>query len=292
MTNHLFCFGLGYSARALARELIAAGWRVSGTCRGADQAERLRSMAITAYPFDGERPNDEIAAALTGVTHLLVSIPPNDAGDPVLTHHGASVSAQASLSWIGYLSSTAVYGDRGGATVDETAVLKPESARARRRAAAEQAWLALCRSHQLPVHIFRLAGIYGPGRSALDQVKMGKARRIDKPGHLFSRIHVADIVKVLRASMARPNPGAVYNVCDDRPAASADVTAFACELLDVPPPPLIPFDQAVQDMSAMARSFWADDRRIDNRRIHDELGVELIHPDYRAGLTAIHGQAG
>lgn len=279
----LFCFGLGYSARALARSLIAEGWRVAGTSRSADGAPAIRALGAEAHRL----PLDDPARALAGTTHLLSSAPPGEAGDPVLAAHGTAIAGLRGLAWVGYLSATSVYGDRGGAMVDETAPIAPSSARGKRRARAEQQWLDLWRAHGVPVHVFRLAGIYGPGRSALDQVRAGTARRIDKPGHSFSRIHVDDIAVALRASMARPNPGAVYNLCDDEPAPSAEVVAYACELLGVAPPPLVPFAEAEASMSAMAREFWADDRRIDNRRMHEELGVTLRYPSYREGLRAI-----
>lgn len=283
----LFCFGLGYTARVLAAALMGEGWTVAGTCR--DEAARadLAADGIDAFLFDRDRPLDDAAAALGGATHLLSSVPPDAEGDPVLARHAGAVAAMKGLAWAGYLSSTGVYGDTGGAPVDESAAVDPTSERGRRRAQAEGGWLELRRAAAVPVHVFRLSGIYGPGRSALDAVRAGRARRIDKPGHLFARIHVDDIAAVLRASMGRPDPGAVYNVCDDEPAAAADVAAFACELLGVDAPPLVPFHQAAKEMSPMALSFWRDDRRVDNGRIKGELGVRLKFPDYRAGLRAV-----
>ncbi len=279
---HLFCFGLGYSAGILARALRAEGWRVSGTCRGAEKQARLRAQGITAHLFDRGHALDDAAAALDGVTHLLSSVPPDEAGDPVLDLHRADIDAIAArLAWIGYLSTTGVYGDRAGGWVDEQSALTPTGERGRRRVAAEQGWLAL----KQPAHLFRLAGIYGPGSSALDTVREGRARRVVKPGQVFSRIHVADIAQVLEASMARPNPGAAYNVCDDDAAPPADVIAFACRLLNVTPPPEVPIEQA--DLSAMARSFYDDNKRVDNARIKRELGVVLRYPSYRDGLMAI-----
>ncbi|MDP6353034.1 MAG: SDR family oxidoreductase [Alphaproteobacteria bacterium] len=284
--KRLFCFGLGYSARALAADVIAAGWAVAGTCRSPEKADRTAALGAAPFRFDSGRALEDPQSALAGTTHLLCSIAPDDKGDPALLAHRDAISRLSGLRWIGYLSSTSVYGDRGGAMVDETAELQPVSARARRRVRAEDQWRVLWREHGLPVHFFRLAGIYGPGRGAIENVRNGAARRIDKPGHLFSRIHVADIVAVLRASMARPRPGAIYNVCDDHPAPSADVTAYACRLLAVAPPPLIPFAEAAQSMSPAALEFWADDRRISNARLHDELGVRLQYPSYREGLAA------
>ena len=283
----LFCFGLGYTARILAAALMGEGWTVAGTCR--DEATRadLAADGIDAFPFDRDRPVDDAGAALDGATHLLSSVPPDADGDPVLARHAGAIAAMDGLAWAGYLSSTGVYGDTGGAAVDESAAVNPTSEHGRRRAAAEGGWLELWRAAGVPVHVFRLSGIYGPGRSALDAVRAGQARRIDKPGHLFARIHVDDIAAVLRASMARPDPGAVYNVCDDEPAAAADVVAFACEILGVEPPPPVPFDEAAKEMSPMALSFWRDNRRVDNSRIKGELGVRLKFPDYRAGLRAV-----
>lgn len=285
--HRLFCFGLGYTARALAPALLAEGWAVAGTNRGGEAQEELAALGIDAVGFERGHPVAGAVGALAGATHLLSSIAPDEDGDPVLDLLGADIAALGGLRWVGYLSTTGVYGDTGGAMIDEGAALRPTSGRSRSRAAAEAAWLDLARSAGVPVHVFRLAGIYGPGRSALDQVRAGRARRIDKPGHLFSRIHVDDIARVLRASMARPDPGAVYNVADAAPAAPADVTAFACELLGRPPPPAIAFAEARRTMSEMALSFWRDDRRIDTTRIRDELGVRLQYPDYKAGLSAI-----
>ncbi len=191
------------------------------------------------------------------------------------------------MRWIGYLSTTGVYGDTGGARVSEASPVNPTSARSRRRVAAENRWMELYWKHRLPVHVFRLAGIYGPGRSTLDQVRAGRARRIDRPGHLFSRIHVDDIATVLRTSMARPWPGAVYNVCDDLPAAPSDVVAYACALLGVEAPPVAAYEDVAGDMSPMARSFWNDNRTVDNSRVKRELEIELRFPDYKSGLKAI-----
>ena len=285
--SRLFCFGLGYAARVLAAALMGEGWTVAGTCR--DEATRadLAADGIDAFLFDRDRPLDDAGTALGGATHLLSSVPPDAEGDPVLARHAGAIAAMEGLAWAGYLSSTGVYGDTGGAPVDETAAVNPTSERGRRRAEAEEGWLDLRRAAGVPVHVFRLSGIYGPGRSALEAVRAGQARRIDKPGHLFARIHVDDIAAVLRASMARPGPGAVYNVCDDEPAPAADVVAFACELLGVDAPPLVPFHQAAGEMSPMALSFWRDNRRVDNSRIKGELGVRMKFPDYRAGLRAV-----
>jgi nucleoside-diphosphate-sugar epimerase len=254
------------------------GWEVAGTYRSGDGANRLRAQAISPYRFDGTQP---IAPdALDGVTHLLCSIPA-DPDDPALRRNTDLIVNASALSWIGYLSTTSVYGVTDGSVVDEDTVCEPDSPRGKRRLAAERAWQAL----PLHGHIFRLSGIYGPGRSVFETIKGGRAQRIVKPGQAFNRIHVQDIANVLLRSMAAPAPGRIYNVADDLPAPSADLVTYACGLLKVKPPKEIPFEQAI--LSPMAREFWADNKRISNRRIKDELGVELAYPTYRDGLDAI-----
>jgi nucleoside-diphosphate-sugar epimerase len=284
----LFCFGLGYSASHLADLLLQRGWQVAGTVRTQEKAEQLRGRGIAAYVFDRERPLPDPDAALAGTTHLLVSVPPDGqgAGDAALDHHAGDVVRLAGqLRWAAYLSTTGVYGNRDGGWVDETAELRPTSARSARRVKAETAWRRLHDDAGVPMHTFRLAGIYGPGRGPFRSIREGTAKRIDLPEQKFGRIHVDDIRQVLAASIARPNPGAVYNVSDDEPAAPADVTAYACELLGVEPPPPVPWDQA--EMSAMALTFWQDNKRVDNTRMHAELGVRLHYPTYREGLRAV-----
>lgn len=280
--GHLFCFGLGYTAGRLAARLLSLGWQVSGTCRSAEKQAALAKAGIAARLFDREHPVPDLACDLGAATHLLSSVPPDGIGDPVLDRHRAEIDAAASrLAWIGYLSTTGVYGDRQGGWVDETSDLTPSGPRGRRRLAAETAWQSLAR----PAHLFRLAGIYGPGASALDTVRAGRARRVVKPGQVFSRIHVDDIVAVLLASMARPDPGRAYNVCDDDPAPPAEIITHACGLLGVNPPPEVPFERA--ELSPMARSFYDDSKRCRNDRIKRELGISLAYPDYRAGLAAL-----
>jgi nucleoside-diphosphate-sugar epimerase len=280
---HLFCFGFGYTALTLARRLAAEGWIVGGTCRTADKGAALRGAGFCVELFDRDHPLPR--EALDGVTHLLVSVPPDAAGDPVLAVHGEDIAKVRNLSWLAYLSTTGVYGDRGGDWVDETAALLPSGERGRRRVAAEAGWLDLWRGRGVPTHIFRLAGIYGPGRSPFDALRAGTAKRIDRPAQVFSRIHVEDLAAVLAASIGRPRPGAVYNVCDDNPTAPEAVVAFAAALLGVRPPPLVPLEAA--GLSPMARSFYDDNKRVSNRLIKSELGVALRYPHYREGLAAI-----
>src|SRR5438552_6433916 len=277
---HLFGFGFGYTARVLARRLAAEGWIVGGTCRTADKASEA---GFPVEVFDRDHPLPP--KALDAVTHLLVSVPPDAAGDPVLAVHGEDIAEIEGLRWLGYLSTTGVYGDRDGGWVDETAELSPSGERGRRRVGAEAGWLELWQRRGVPVHIFRLAGIYGPGRSPFDALRAGTAKRIDKPGQVFSRIHVEDLAQVLAASISRPRPGAVYNVCDDDPAAPEAVVAHAAALLGASAPPLVPFEAA--GLSPMARSFYDDNKRVSNRLIKSELGVTLRYPDFRAGLAAI-----
>ena len=282
MKRHLLCFGFGYSARALVRAL-GPDWSITGTSRGEEPRAVPVGTNFGWFRFDRDHPLEPEVFA--GVTHVLVSVPPDETGDPVLDRHRDDIAAISGLAWLGYLSTTGVYGNRDGGWVDENSELSPSGARGRRRAAAEAAWLDLCRGRGVPVHVFRLAGIYGPGRSPFDALRAGTARRIDKPGQVFSRIHVDDIANVLMASIARPRPAAIYNVCDDEPAASADVIAHAAGLLGVAPSPLVPFEAA--GLSPMARSFYDDSKRVSNALIKSELGVSLRYPTYRAGLAAI-----
>lgn len=289
-TPTLFCFGLGYCATDLSRRLAAKGWSVRGTSRSEEACENLAAQGIQAWPFDRDRPLADPAAALDGISHILSSVPPDAAGDAVIDQHGGDIAAlSGSLKWAGYLSTTGVYGDRGGELVNESSELHPSTIRGERRVSAESGWCKLWRDHVVPVHLFRLAGIYGPGRNALATVKGGQARRIVKPGQVFSRIHLDDISTIVEASMDRPNPGAAYNLCDDEAAPPQDVITYACEVLGVDPPLEIPFEDA--DLSDMARSFYAENKRVSNQRIKHELGVTLAYPDYRAGLRALH-QAG
>ncbi|HTZ78962.1 MAG TPA: SDR family oxidoreductase [Stellaceae bacterium] len=281
----LFCFGLGYTAGFLARALRAKGWRVAGTAQTEEGRARLAAAGVEAHRFDREHPLPNAAALLGAATHLLSSVPPDERGDPVLDVHGRDLAALSDLRWVGYLSTTGVYGNRDGGWVDERSTLAPTGERGRRRVAAEVEWLELQRRHGLPVHVFRLAGIYGPGRSALESVRSGAARRVCKPGQVFSRIHVKDIVQALTASMGRPDPGAIYNLCDDDPAPPEAVVEYACELLGVAPPPLVPLESA--ELSPMARSFYADSKRVSNARMKEVLGVMLRYPSYRDGLSAL-----
>ncbi len=271
MAGRFFLFGLGFSGRVIARRLMEHGWSVVGTTRS---GEAVDLPGIEVLPFD--RDHRLPAGALDGVDAVLSAVPPDTLGDPVLDGLGG-----AWPGWVGYLSTTGVYGDHGGGWVDEDTPPAPTLERSRRRLAAEQAWRAR------GAHVFRLAGIYGPGRSAIDTVRAGEARRIVKPGQVFGRIHVEDIAGAVLASLARPDAGAVYNLCDDDPAPPQEVIEYACRVLGVEPPPEIPWEQAVATLSPMALSFYAENKRVSNRRMKEKLGVTLAYPSYREGLRAM-----
>lgn len=275
MSGRILLLGAGYCARALASELLTAGWEVRGTARGAAALTELEALGIEPFEFG---PEQSLAAeAWSGVSHALSSIPPGESGDPALE---LLREVQPTLEWLGYVSSTGVYGDHAGAWVDEESELRPAgSARARRRQAAEAGWRGLSQ----PWQVFRASGIYGPGRGPLARVLAGHARRIDAP-HRFSRIHRDDICAALRASLARPRAGGIYNLCDRTPATSAEVTAYACELLGQPVPPLEPF--VLEELPQSLAGFYRDRRLVRSRHLEDELGVELRYPSYREGLAA------
>ncbi|WP_341367803.1 SDR family oxidoreductase [Yoonia sp. BS5-3] len=282
MEKTLLSFGHGFSARALSRLLLPQDWRIIGTTRSEDKASALMAEGIEPRIW----PGADMVPALDAATHLLISAAPGAEADPVLAELRDEIATRASqFEWVGYLSTTGVYGDHQGNWVDETTPLTPATKRGIARVAAEAAWADI---PGLPLHIFRLAGIYGPGRGPFSKVRNGTARRIIKPGQIFSRTHVADIARVLAASIARPNPGAAYNVCDDDPAPPEDVIGYAAELLGLPIPAAEDFETA--EMTPMARSFYAESKKVRNDRIKDELGVELLYPDYKTGLKALLAQ--
>ena len=284
MTKTLLCFGHGYCARALARTLRPLGWRIYGTARAPENLQDLRDQGILPLLW----PGADLRPALAQATHLLISVSPQSTGDPVLNALSREIADAAPFEWTGYLSTTGVYGDHNGGWVDELTPLTPATKRGQYRVAAESQWQDLARAQSLNLHIFRLAGIYGPARGPFAKIQNGTARRIIKPGQVFSRIHVDDIAQTLAASIRRPNSGAIYNVCDDDPAPPQDVLAYAAKLLNMPVPPAEDWDSA--EMTPMARSFYAESKRVTNDRIKSELGVSLIYPDYRCGLAALLNQ--
>jgi nucleoside-diphosphate-sugar epimerase len=279
---HLFCFGLGYSATCLGEELRREGWRVSGTHQPG------KATTPGTFAFDRSTPLENFDTLFADVTHVLVSVPPDNAGCPVLDVHGADIVRHGDhIEWLGYLSTVGVYGNTDGKPVVETSRLLPTQERSRFRGLAETRWQNLAARANLALFVFRLAGIYGPSRSPFEKIRAGLAQRIHKPDQLFSRIHVQDIANVLKASIAQPDLHGVYNVCDDQPATPSEVIKYACELLGQEAPDEIDFAQAQQTMSPMALSFWADNRLIVNDKIKDKLGVVLTYPDYQSGLKAI-----
>jgi nucleoside-diphosphate-sugar epimerase len=283
--NRLFCFGLGYSAQALARRVRDEGWHVAGTARSDDGVQHLTEAGFQGLLFDGDTASPDLVRELSTATHVIVSVPPQHSGDPVLSAFADTLRAAPQLRWIGYLSTVGVYGNTHGEWVDEASAVHGDFDRTRWRIAAEQAWLSLKPGAGAPVQVFRLAGIYGPGRSAFDSLRSGRAQRIVKPGQVFNRIHVDDIADVLRAAMTGRGAHEIYNVADHEPAPPQDVITFAAELLDMAPPPEIAYDDA--RMSPMARSFYEANRRVSNARLAGDLNVRLRYPNYRDGLRAI-----
>ena len=282
--KRLFCFGYGYVCDYLGHALQqhSEGWTLAGTTRDDERRKELLARRVRTHIFDYEQPLVDAKETLKNATHILVSTPPDERGHPTFQMHAQDLLELPNLEWVGYLSSTGVYGNRNGGEVDETAEIRPTSQRGSRRAVAEQEWMSLYQRHGVPVHIFRLAGIYGPGRSALDSVRVGVSRRIDKAGHLFNRIHVEDIAQVILKSFDNPNPGSYYNLADDSPSASHEVIKEACMMLGVEVPPLIPFEEI--DMAPITQSFYKDNKVVNNQKIKSELGVQLKYPDFRSGL--------
>ena len=269
--NHLLIFGLGYSGRAIAKAAVAAGWQVSATVRGETSPEPGAALV----------PFTKAAPAIATATHILSTAAPDETGDPVLARYHAALKT-APAKWLGYLSTTGVYGDAGGAWVDETTPPNPGSARTKRRVAAEHGWAALGK----PLAIFRLAGIYGPGRSMLNDLRTGQGRHVLKPGHLFGRIHREDIARASLAALSQ-NATGIFNLSDDEPATPSDVVQEAARLLGIAPPPAVPYEQISKTMSPMALSFWAENRKVSASVTKARLGLAWRYPTYREGLTAI-----
>ncbi len=283
--TQLLCLGLGYSAEAVAKVLSRQSWKIAGASRSADGAARISSLGYSGLVFDGTSVGPHVAKAIGLASHLLVSVAPGAASDPVLAACRDILSRAKQLQWIGYLSTVGVYGDTGGAWVDEDTQPNPRQERTIRRVDAERAWLEFGAETQRSVQIFRIAGIYGPGRNPLLNLLDGSAQRIVKPGQVFNRIHVDDIAQGVVAGLLRGQPGRIYNLTDDEPAPPDAVVVHAAQLLGLEPPPPIPFANA--RLSPMAASFYADNRRVRNDRLRNELGVALQYPSYRDGLAAL-----
>lgn len=283
MTGTLLSLGHGYSAQALEERLLPQGWTLIGTTRSPEKAALMQARGVTPLIWPGSD------LPLAEATHLLTSVAPRSgdqgAGDPVLAAHGEAIAQARHLEWVGYLSTVGVYGDQQGGWVDEDTPPNAVSARAQARVTAEAAWQETCDRAGIRLHIFRLAGIYGPGRGPFEKLRTGRAQMVIKPGQYFSRIHYDDIGQALERAIHSDLPSRIWNLCDDAPAPPQDVLRHAAALLDIDPPPDVPFEDA--DLSPMARSFYADSKRVHNDRIKRDLGLKLIHPDYQTGLAAI-----
>jgi nucleoside-diphosphate-sugar epimerase len=283
----VFFFGMGYSSRATARalhELRDPDIPIAGTTRSAEGAEAFADSNYRIHVFDGEVPGSTLAEDLRTATHVILSIPPDERGDAALNLHRADLDAAENLQWIGYFSTVGVYGDFGGAWIDETAPTRPVNVRSKQRVDAEQAWRDYAEQRGVPLFIERLAGIYGPGRSAFDKLREGTARRIVKKDQVFNRIHVEDIGRIT-ALAALANLAGTYNLADTEPAPPQDLVTYAAEKMGVPPPPEVPFETA--RMTEMARSFYSDNKRVSSKRILAALNTTLTYPTYREGLDAI-----
>ena len=283
----IFCFGLGFTSLSLCDRLRQSGWEIAGTVRSEQKANLLEKAGIQAFVFDGIEENPDVTKALHDSNYIVnsVPVPVPDSFDPIFNIYGSVIEACQNMRWFGYLSTTVVYGNHNGGWVNEETPCEPSGKRGLNRLAAERAWSGL----SIPVHIFRLAGIYGPGRNALETIKAGKAKRIDKQGQVFSRIHVQDIATALKASMEKPKgkigEPAIYNLCDDEPCEPRAVIEYGCQLLGVDPPPLVPYEEA--NLSPMGRTFYEDNKRVSNQKIKDELDVTLDYPNYRLALDEL-----
>jgi nucleoside-diphosphate-sugar epimerase len=284
MSDRMVVAGLGYAGAAIAREAAAHGFAVAGTARDPGAARAPAGVEVIRFDAAGE--------AIRAATHLVVTAAPGEGGDPVLAAHRQAIAAAPGLRWIGYLSTTGVYGDRGGAEVDEDTPPAPGQARSQRRLEAEEAWRAAAGARGVALDLFRVGGIYGPGRSGFDELRAGTARRVVKPGHVFSRIHRDDIALAVVAGARAPEGVRVLHLVDDAPAASAEVTAEAARLLGLAPPPETPFEQARASMSPMGLSFWSENRRVANAATKRRLGIAWRYPTYREGLRAILAEEG
>lgn len=282
---NILILGLGYSAGFFARAALARGWEVTGTVRSADKAAELSREGIRTLVFGGFAVSSALTKAVAEADAVLVSVQPSEDGDPALGPLRAALMAAPNLHWIGYLSTIGVYGDQNGAWIDEATPTAPTNARTRQRVEIEEAWLQLGRDSGKPVQIFRLSGIYGPGRNAITKLRAGTANRLIKPGQVFNRIHVDDIAGVLMASLAQPRQGAIYNVTDDEPGPPQDVITLAAELTGLTPPPEVPFEQA--KLSPMAASFYGESKRVSNALVKREFGYAFRYSTYREALRTL-----
>ena len=280
--DNLLIFGCGFSGEAIAVKAAGSFATITGTTRDAAKAGRIRNAGAEPLVFNGETLSPELLLQLETTTHLIISIAPDETGDPVLNAIAAAEARLPALRWIGYLSTVGVYGDHGGAWVDERTEPRPVSKRSRQRLEAETAWREFAAARGLPLAILRLSGIYGPGRNAFINIEKGTSRRLVKSGQVFNRIHRDDIASAA-LSAARNNADGIFNITDDEPAPPQDVVTFAHELAGVAPPPETDFETA--DLSPMARSFYGENKRVSNAKSKAELGLAYAFPDYRTALT-------
>ena len=285
MISKLFCFGMGYTGIYLGRRLRSRGWSIAGTCTTEKKRKALLAEGFDVHIFLSGEVVPDLKESLSGVTHVVASVPPDNEGDPVIQNFTEQLATIDNLSWAAYLSSTGVYGDHGGNWVNEGTRLLSRNSYGIRRKVAEDQWLTLHKKYGVPSHIFRLAGIYGPCRSSLDLVRAGKARRIIKDGLEFSRVHVDDVVGSLLASIGDVSPGKIYNVADDEPAPSHEVVSYACRLLEVAPPPITTFEDAV--LSARQMLFFSENKKVDNKLLKDKLKYVFKYANYREGLRGL-----
>ncbi len=286
----VFFFGMGYSSQATAnaiRDIIDKDITIFGTTRSRPRAEELLRAKIRSHAFDGRAPGLMLAADLKKSTHVIASIPPTNGADPVLLHHQQELDKAPDLQWLAYFSSVGVYSGSNGAWIDEGAELAKDNERAAERIKIEESWTEYAKKREVPLAIFRIAGIYGPGRSAINKLQDGLAHRIIKRGQVFNRVHCDDIGRITALAMQNQLEG-IFNLTDDEPAPPQDLVTFGAKLLEVKPPKSVPFEKA--ELSEMAKMFYSDNKRVSNAKIKSALGIELLYPTYREGLRMIHEQ--
>lgn len=287
MSDHLFIFGFGFTSEAIAEKLLTEFSKISGTTRSPEKASALQNGHVQPVLFDGETVTEELQSRLKTATHLLISIAPDEKGDPVLIAASEVIKSCPDLKWIGYLSTVGVYGNHDGEWVDETTICKPVSKRSLQRVAAEEAWKNFAHTLNIPLAIFRLSGIYGPGRNAFMNIEKGTARRLVKKDQVFNRIHREDIGSAVKLAISKSASG-IFNITDDMPAPPQDVVTFAYQLVGKEPPPEIDFETA--ELSPMARSFYGENKRVSNKKSKDVLGLVYQWPNYQESLERMWEQ--
>ncbi|CAN0595033.1 unnamed protein product, partial [Ectocarpus sp. 12 AP-2014] len=274
--NHLLIFGYGYTSSNLAKSLNQNKWNICGTSRSKTKDEYCDIINYEKFTIE---------KALKISTHILISIPPNDQGDIVFQDFKNLIVRYSNIKWIGYLSSTAVYGNHNGAWVNENSKTNPSSQKGTNRKLAENQWIKFGKENNISVNIFRLSGIYGPNRNALLQVKNGKARSVYKKGQVFSRIYTSDIVQIIERAMEKAFKNEIFNLADDYPCSTIEINSYAANSLKLPEPEIINYEKA--NLSEMAKEFYRDNKRISNQKIKEMLDITLEFPTYREGLNQL-----